>query len=351
MIRLKTAFILALTAFFLPGVAGSTADAEEKKPSGIISLFVENDVFAGFDGGYTNGVKFVWVSPELNSGLKPFRVAGWLETMSRGICLFRPKDSRRFISVSLGQNIYTPVDLERSDLIADDRPYAGIAYAELGFHAAGRSSMETFAIEAGLVGPHSFAGDIQKFLHKLFGWMYPNGWAHQLKDEPVLGLAYDHKWKIRPGAESRRLNWDAVTHAGASLSNAVTGANIGLELRAGWNIPDDFGTSLIQAGSDSASLFEERDRRLSGRNPFGFHVFVALEGHAVLRNIFLDGNTFRDSHHVEKNPFTADLLAGLAFHTGRFKFSFAYVVQTMQFKAQNNYPVYGFLNMSLVLGN
>ncbi len=45
------------------------------------------------------------------------------------------------------------------------------------------------------------------------------------------------------------------------------------------------------------------------------------------------------------------LLAGLAFHTGRFKFSFAYVVQTMQFKAQNNYPVYGFLNMSLVLGN
>ena len=349
--KARNSLVLALVALFLwsGDVAAQAAAEEEKKPSGIFSLFVENDVFAGLDSGYTNGVRFIWVSPRLDDAAKSPRVPRWLDTMSRRLPFPRSKESQRFLSLRLGQSIYTPVDLECRDLIIEDRPYAGFAYAGLGFHVMNESTMDTLEIEAGIVGPHSFAGDIQKLWHKLFGWRYPNGWEHQLRDEPALSIAYDRKWKVRRPADTKALTWDVISHAGAALSNVITGATSGIELRAGWRIPKDFGTTLIQEGSASASLFEERDRRATGRDPLGFHVFIALEGHAVLRNLFLDGNTFRDSHRVAKNPFTADLMAGFALHYRRFKFSFAYIVQTMQFNTQKNYPVYGALNLSLVL--
>ena len=47
-------------------------------------------------------------------------------------------ERQRTVSVSLGQNIYTPEDKERSDLILDDRPYAGITYLGLGLHSKSR---------------------------------------------------------------------------------------------------------------------------------------------------------------------------------------------------------------------
>ncbi len=347
--KARNSRVLALAAIFLWSAAAPAAAEEQKKQSGIFSLFVENDVFAGLDCGYTNGLRFIWVSPALDDAAKSSRIPRWLDSISQHLPLARSSEARRFFSLSLGQNTYTPVDLERRDLILDDRPYAGFAYAGLGFHAMTASTMDTLEIEAGIIGPHSYAGEIQKRWHKFFGWTDPNGWEHQLKDEPTLSVAYDRKWKIRRPADTKGLTWDVITHAGGSLSNVITGANSGVELRAGWRIPKDFGTTLIQEGSASASLFEERDRRAADRDPFGFHVFLALEGHAVLRNVFLDGNTFRDSHRVSKNPFTADLMAGFGLHYRRFRFSFAYVVQTMQFKTQKNYPVYGSLNLSLVL--
>src|SRR3546814_3846176 len=35
---------------------------------------------------------------------------------------------------------------------------------------------------------------------------------------------------------------------------------------------------------------------------FGLYHFVSAEGRLMVRNIFLDGNTFEDSHSVDKYP-------------------------------------------------
>ncbi len=368
------------------GWAALCLSAQEKpKPSGIFSLYVENDVFAGTDRGYTNGFRFVWVSLDLNVERDQVRPPRWLDRLSRMFPLVQPPDARRFMSLSFGQNIYTPDDITRSDLIPDDRPYAGISYAALGFHAQDRSSMDTVELYAGIVGPSSLAGWTQRTLHKFFGWTYPQGWARQLHDEPVLGLVYDHKWKLdmtrsptpnpafqggdeKRGSgltpnkprhscrgvegltrESRSLGWDLIGHGGAELSNMWTGLRSGIELRSGWNLPRDFGTSFIQPGSDSASLFEERDIRLKGRELFGFHLFLALEGQWVARNLFLDGNTFRSSHHVEKEPFLAGAAAGFALRYKRLRFSFSYVAKTKEFTTQRKKSLFGSLNISFTL--
>jgi len=321
---------------------------EDRKPSGTFGLFVENDVFALSDGGYTNGVKLVWLSPGLGDGPGKGRVPRWLDTMSRKLTPSRTPDRRRFVSVALGQSMFTPEDILRKDLVRNDRPYAGYTYATLGFHRVSPSSMESFELDIGIVGPRSFAGDIQKFLHRVFHWSYPEGWANQLRNELALGIAYDHKWKVRPAGKTGEGNWDLITHAGGMASNVFTGASGGMEFRLGRRLPDDFGTALIGPGSDSASLFEGTAPRLPGRGHFGFHAFVALEGHAVARDIFLDGNTFRRSHRVDKLPFTIDIAAGIAVRHRRLKADLAYVYQTKRFKGQELKPLLGSLNIAVL---
>jgi lipid A 3-O-deacylase len=295
--RKQTAVIWAALGALL--LLRSSAWTEDRKSVGTFGLFIENDLFAGSDGGYTNGEKLVWVSPELGDGPGKGRVPRWLDTMSRKLTPVRSPERGRFLSLGLGLSIFTPEDILRKDLILNDRPYAGYLYASLGFHRAAASSMESIEIDIGIVGPRSLAGDIQKSLHRIFHWTYPEGWANQLKDELALGIAYDRKWKVRPAGKTGQRHWDLIAHGGGMASNVFTGASGGLEFRLGRRLPDDFGTSLIGPGSDSASLFEGMEP-LAGNRRLSIHAFAALEGRAVARDIFLDGNTFRRSHKVEK---------------------------------------------------
>ncbi|MBN2207104.1 MAG: lipid A deacylase LpxR family protein, partial [Candidatus Aminicenantes bacterium] len=307
------------------------------------------DVFAGTDRGYTNGLRFVWVSLDLNAEGDRVRLPGWWDGLSRKFPVVQPEGASRFVSLSVGQSIYTPADILRSDLIPDDRPYAGISYASLGFHAKDGGFMDTVELYAGLVGPSSLAGWVQRKIHHLFRWTFPEGWAHELHDEPVLGVVYDHKWKHDRTSESGGAGWDLIGHSGFELSNLWAGARSGFEIRGGWDIPGDFGTSLIQPGSDSASLFEERDLRLAGRRLVGVHFYLTVDGQWVARDLLLDGNTFRSSHRVEKNAFRAVAAAGFALRYKRLRFSFGYVAKTKEFETQRNNSIFGSLNLSFTL--
>jgi len=278
--------------------------------TGTFSLYIENDAVAGTDHGYTSGLKFTWVSS-------------------------------RLISLSFGQNIYTPQDIDRSDLIEDDRPYAGISYIGIGFHSIGRLHMYTLELDIGIVGPSSQAEQAQRFFHGLIESKNPKGWQHQLKDEFTLGLMADYKWKLLNISPGQDMGFDWITRVGSSLSNVITSASLGMLVRIGWNMPKDFGTFLIEPGGDSNVVFDT-----IGRRKFGFYVFISAEGHAVFRNIFLDGNTFQDSHRVEKEPNTADFIIGAALTLGRIKISYAHVYRTKQHKTQKREQVYGSVNLS-----
>ncbi len=113
--------------------------------------------------------------------------------------------------------------------------------------------------------------------------------------------------------------------AGATLGNIMTYANTGLEIRAGWNVPKTFSVSLIRpAGSNWTT-------KVSG---FSLYLFGAVNGRAVLRDIFLDGNSFRSSHHVDKEPLVADLSGGVTGKLDRLSLSLAVTHRTREFKGQ-----------------
>jgi hypothetical protein len=324
-------------------------DKKPQAPPGIFGLFIENDLPAGTDRNYTNGLKALWVSPELGEGEGKLRAPGWIDFLARRLPFIQMPGARRFFSLSFGQAMFTPEDITRPVPDPNDRPYAGYLYAGLAVHSMDAGGLDTAEIDLGVVGPLSLAGAVQRLWHHTFGWDRPRGWAYQIRNEPVLGLTYDHKQKIlRPRAEEG-FGRDAIVHAGATLSTSFTGAMGGLEFRLGWNLPGDFGSSQIQPGSDSAALFDERGWRLSGKSRFGFHFFLALEGKAVVRDIFLDGNTFGGGPRVDKLPLVGQVMAGVALRFKRLRLSYGYVFLSKEFTTQRGTQTYGSLNLAFTL--
>jgi len=168
--------------------------AEDKKPPaplGIFSLYVENDVAAGTDRNYTNGVKLLWVSPEIGEGERKLRAPGWIDFLARRLPLTQRSGARRFFSLSLDQSIYTPENITRSVPDASDRPYAGYLYAGLAVHSQDEGSLDSAEIDVGVIGPLSLAGTIQTLWHHTFGWDRREAGPISSRNEPVLALTYD----------------------------------------------------------------------------------------------------------------------------------------------------------------
>jgi lipid A 3-O-deacylase len=326
LLRLRLILLLILGGLFLLSAGAKPGVAQNR---GAISFHLENDVFAGTDRYYTHGVKCTWISPDRIS--------------TRSDPLFR-----HAISVSFGQNIYTPYEIEREDLITDDRPYAGISYFTLALHRKREQNMDTFEFLLGIVGPSSLAADVQRFIHSLYRGKQPKGWHHQLKDEIVFGLVFDRKWRIFRSRERKKFGYDLIGHLGASLGTMMTAAATGWQFRFGSNLPQDFGTFLLRPGGESGALFNDQANHRTDTERSGVHGYIYLVGHAVFRNIFLDGNTFRESHRVDKYPFVGDVVLGLVVSHKRFKFSYAYVFRTKQFKTQTKPQVFGAINISYV---
>ena len=311
---------LLLILLVLPGVAENR---------GAFTFHLENDLFAGADRYYTHGVRLTWITPDrMSNGTDPL--------------------SRHAIAFSLGQNIYTPYEIERKDLLKDDRPYAGITYFTLALHRKNGQTMDTFEFLLGIIGPSSLAAEMQRFVHSLYRGTQPQGWQHQLKDEIVFDMVFDKKWRIFRSRDTKKMAYDLTGHAGGSLGTMMTAAATGWQFRFGSNLPEDFGTFLLRPGGESGALFTEQADSRSDTNRSGVHGFIYLVGHAVYRNIFLDGNTFKESHRVDKHSFVGDVILGFVITRKRFKFSYAYVYRTKQFKTQARPQIFGAISISYV---
>lgn len=311
------------------------------------TIYLENDIFAGEDQDYTNGLKLTWSSPIYQAYPPEAWPHRWLYPILRKLPFKDSEQNRNNITYSLGQNIYTPEDIEEEDLIEDDRPYAGITYGSIGFHNRTQKEMDTLELYLGMVGPHSYAEESQKAVHALFNDKDPEGWDNQLDDEPVIGIVYSHKKKMLDSDVGKSFGYECILDTGGGLGNAMTFYNLGLTFRLGWNMPNDFGNFPIRPASAFNGAFDARDPRMRSEKNFGLHLFCSVDGKAVLRDIFLDGNTFSDSHSVDKKPVVADYVTGVGIIMGKVKLSMAYVIRTESFEEQDGSQRFGSVNLSI----
>lgn len=304
-----------------------------------VHVYFENDLFTGTDRNYTNGVKISVISPDLVSFVESGKLPDWsLEYIYRLPFINDPDPAlKRKVEFSIGQNMYTPADITRSDLIVNDRPYAGWTYGAAAFHTRSKEWMDTIELQLGMIGPQSYADETQKAVHDLRDLQRPNGWEHQLKNEPGVVAIYERKWQLPPIFRHGNFAMDGISHLGGSLGNVSTYANTGVETRLGWNLPDDFGVSLIRPAGNTAFSVKQQQ---------GGYLFAAINTRVVLRDIFLDGNTFADSHSVSKRPIVADLAAGAAVYFKQMKLTWTQVLRTKEFDGQPDNHSFGSLILS-----
>jgi lipid A 3-O-deacylase len=345
---MKNICILALLVLAVAGLFAGPAAAVKLEDANTFSFYLENDLFSGTDEHYTNGVKFTWVTRDLVSFAEAGKLPGWIFPVIETLPFINEPGLLHNISFSIGQNMYTPEDTSRHDLIADDRPYAGWTYLSTGFHSKNDRRLDSLEFALGIIGPQSYAENTQRLVHTIKHVDIPNGWDNQLRNEPGLVITGERKYRFFRTGLTEELDIDAITYLGGAMGNVLTCVSTGLDARAGWNIPYDFGTSLIRPAGGTSAPADSHDPRLSENYPFSLYAFASAEGRLVLRDIFLDGNTFTKSHDVEKNLFVADLTTGICLTWYRFMISYAQVTRTREFVGQNGNHHFGSIMISYI---
>ncbi len=336
----RTIFILALVLCLGSYFAFPAMADEQGFGPGSFTIQFENDRIANTDRHYTHGTRLSWTSEELK---EPPKQASWLP---EAINPFDESGTWR-TAIALGQNIYTPEDIGKASLITDDRPYAGWLYAGFSLFNEKRpqaeskawDSLNTIELDVGLVGPQTYAKEVQTKVHEYINVTRPRGWHHQLKNEPGFALLYEWKLRNRLANDPKKFSIDLLPHSGLSLGNVDTHAKLGGMIRAGYNVPDDFGPPHIRPGVSGPGYVDSiKDA--------GFYVFAGAEQRLVGRNIFLDGNTFADSHSVDKRPLVRDVQMGAAIILGRMTMAYSFVLRSKEFRGQPQPDRFGAFSLS-----
>jgi lipid A 3-O-deacylase len=336
----------ALRHLCLVTASGAAALVQAETPGGSLTLYSENDTyFAGTDRNYTNGFKLSYLSGDLrnvHTGSAPLPA----RLFARALGALAPEGHDYRVGFSIGQNIYTPEDIQTTAYQPDDRPYAAWLYGGMALHVlhgsafSGRAArLDIFELQLGYVGPSALGEEIQNGVHELRAIREARGWDQQVGDEPGVNFIYERRYRF--STADARAGWglDAIPHFGVSLGNVFTYANVGAEVRAGWHLPPDFGSNLIRPSGDSS--------REVGRPRFGIYLFAAVDARAVARDITLDGNSFaNDGPDSSKEPLVADFYGGVGTTLGRAELRYAQAYRTREFRGQREGQVFGSLSLT-----
>ncbi|MDE2183881.1 MAG: lipid A deacylase LpxR family protein [Alphaproteobacteria bacterium] len=307
------------------------APAHAASEPGIFSVLFENDVFYDTDRDYTNGVEFAYTTP-------PHDDADTVVDIARILPIFADTGRVR-TNYALGQNIFTPADTQLFAPPPNERPYAGYLYGAVGLLEENDTRLDQLQLQLGVVGPASLAADAQKWVHSILGQAKPQGWHAQLRDEPALNIQYERSLKVIPPQSLLGLVLDIEPHWGLEAGTVYDYVNIGAMVRFGFNLPEDFGPLRIDPSLPGSSFFE-------ATGDFSAYVFAGVDGRAVARNIFLDGNTWRASPSVVKKNLVGDLELGAAVTFERARLTFTHVFRSREYATQTSSDQFGAVSLS-----
>lgn len=317
-------------ALTVPGIAAAELSPGEDSSLRAITLRVDNDLFAGSDRGYTNGVNLGFLSQTVDD-FQDERLPEAYRWLNRGFGWLQPEGYAEYnMSLTLGHGIFTPGDWQEEDLVEDDRPYAGVLVAGIKYGGRSERDMHITSLDIGMVGPSVRARELQHGVHKLLGGESFRGWDNQIRDEPVFRLTTQRLRRLDFPQPSGAWQQDLILRAGGGIGNLASSANIGTEWRFGPQLPDNFGSAPLLPVSENIAPSHSREFSPLPR----IHGFLAFNLHAVFHDITLDGNTWKDSHSVERKPLVADLGIGVAASYGSWHFAFAHYVRSREFEEQ-----------------
>jgi lipid A 3-O-deacylase len=321
--------LLLSTAFALFGIH-TAAFAQDDRRDWTFNLIEENDsLLLSGDKHYTQG---------LMASLFAAHRAGdpWYARwngVANAVFLPGTENGRVYFGGFAGQSIFTPEDRLRVPPDPNDRPYAGWLYGGVSLYRETEQTLDRATLTLGLVGPGAGGRKVQNGWHEItnpfIGAPEVLGWSYQLENEPGIVLAEERKWRFAAAAGG--IEFDLLPEVNASLGNIFTYAGAGAMVRVGQRLRADWGPPRVQPAL-SGSDFVNQDALADG---YAWYLFAGTEGRLVGRNIFLDGNTWKDgSPSVDKKPLVADFSAGAAVVGHRFRLAASYTLRSDEFDGQ-----------------
>lgn len=266
------------------------------------SLRLDNDILAlrgrgaPADYDYTQGLM---VGVEMDSAPR------WIPGLGRlPACDASGAEACLRTRFEVGQRIYTP----RQDAptpVPGERPYAAWLYAGGGVARESERGVRSLEVEIGGTGSPALGEPVQNEVHRLTGSERQEGWAHQIGFEPGILL------RVR---EARR--WGG----GAARIEPAVGVELG---------------NVRTAASAGASAMLGRGR--------GAYARVGGRQEWVVRDIFLDGNSFGSRSTARKLPFVSEGEAAAGFRGRRWSAEYRFVARSREYRAQPARHDYGSL--------
>ncbi len=158
-----------------------------------LQLSTDNDAFVFWNNSdrfytYGIGVDILW---EPNSFLG-------LEKRHTKKKRFLVKTELRSEGYTSTKKYVTQTQVE-NDSVFFDRPFAGLLYGKLSLNYIHERSYFTYEFLAGVMGPSSFAREIQDWFHKkITGDGILQGWEFQIPDQPIFNLNFDAFYDLTP---------------------------------------------------------------------------------------------------------------------------------------------------------
>lgn len=180
-----------------------------------LSITEEEDYFnfrgRGTDEGYTSGTYFNFLFVKEK---ERFFLGKWL-----------PKAGTNAINtynIGLTHLIFTPRNMDVSEPVPGDYPYAGALMVNYGLHSANptkRYSLQT-NITGGVIGPLSLAKEIQKFVHRVIGDQEPQGWSNQHPNDILLNIEFAAEKQLTQAGNGVEIIGGANAFAGSMINGA-----------------------------------------------------------------------------------------------------------------------------------
>lgn len=304
----------------------------KNKARQFLTLTVENDMFGrGSDQNYTNGVRITYFDTGLQSPVLA-------DLMDKYLPNFDVNETTS-VYYALGQNLYTPQDITRKQPDPDDRPYAAFLYGTAGLATVTDDHIDEIELTLGMIGPAALGEFAQEEVHHLVDSDDPKGWDHQLKNEPGLMLSMQRRWPDALHADNEWFYTRLTPHIGTTLGNVYTYANTGftvqfLPSQYRWQSPP----MRVRPAIPGNGFFAVP------QDKFAWSLFAGVEGRAIARNIFLDGNTFESSPSVDKKHFVMDANVGAALTYGHKQISYTLNWRSKEFEGQDRADLFGVIN-------
>lgn len=239
---------------------------------------IENDRFSRVkpdDRWYTNGVRLSWTYKTPPAFLPTVGLKRLSEFLLAGPTSWQP-------TYSLGQTMYTPQDITRTDPPIGDRPWGAFGYLGFAAHRHDGAWFRVIDFKLGVTGKYALGKDVQTFIHEVVDADTPAGWHHQLRPRIGWQIGYAGIQRLTTAFNNRvALQWGAAANVGSLRRYATVGGSVMVGDLRGDVTP-------LFIGNEGDFVVQDFDNRDQFTKPFAY-LAVAYTG--VAYNYFLEGPT------------------------------------------------------------